>query len=88
MGKIKYSIRQATVRDAAIIAQHRVGMFRDMGLVPTDALAAVLLETSTAALGALLRERSYVGWLAIAQRACVLAGAGCPHSIAATTYLA
>src|SRR5271170_591139 len=67
MEMIKHSIRQATVSDAAIIARHRVGMFRDMGQVPTDALAATLLETSTAALDALLRERSYVGWLAIAE---------------------
>src|ERR1700678_655753 len=72
----KYSIRQATVSDAAIIARHRVGMFRDMGQVPTDALAATLLETSTAALGALLREHSYIGWLAIAENDRVLAGAG------------
>jgi GNAT superfamily N-acetyltransferase len=47
-----------------------------MGQVPTDALATELLETSTAALGALLRERSYIGWLAIAEGDRVLAGAG------------
>ena len=76
MEMIKHSIRQATVSDAAIIARHRVGMFRDMGQVPTDALATTLLETSTAALGALLRERSYIGWLAIAENDRVLAGAG------------
>src|SRR5450631_1174016 len=73
---IKYSLRQATVSDAAIIARHRVEMFRDMGQVPTDALAAMLLETSTVALGALLREGSYVGWLAIVESGRVLAGAG------------
>jgi GNAT superfamily N-acetyltransferase len=76
MEMIKHSIRQATVSDAAIIARHRVGMFSDMGQVPTDALATTLLETSTAALGALLRERSYIGWLAIAESDHVLAGAG------------
>jgi GNAT superfamily N-acetyltransferase len=73
---VKHSIRRATVSDAAIIARHRVGMFRDMGQVPTDALAATLLETSTAALGALLREHSYIAWLAIAENDRVLAGAG------------
>ena len=73
---IKHSIRQATVSDAAIIARHRVGMFRDMGQVPTEALAATLLETSTAALAALLREGSYIGWLAIAEDDRVLAGGG------------
>jgi GNAT superfamily N-acetyltransferase len=72
----KYFIRQATLGDAAIIARHRVGMFRDMGQVPTDALATKLLETSTSALGVLLREHSYIGWLAIAESDRVLAGAG------------
>jgi len=76
MEMIKYSLRQATVSDAAIIARHRVEMFRDMGQVPTDALAITLLETSTAALGALLRDGSYVGWFAIAESDRVLAGAG------------
>jgi GNAT superfamily N-acetyltransferase len=76
MEMIKHFIRQATVGDAAVIAGHRVGMFRDMGQVPTDALATALLETSTAALGALLRERSYIGWLAIAENDRVVAGAG------------
>jgi GNAT superfamily N-acetyltransferase len=76
MEMIKYSLRRATVSDAAIIARHRVEMFRDMGQVPTDALAMALLETSTAALGALLRDGSYVGWFAIAENDRILAGAG------------
>jgi GNAT superfamily N-acetyltransferase len=70
------TIRQATVDDAAIIARHRVAMFREMGQVPTDELATRLLEASTAALGPLLRERSYIGWLAIAENDRVIAGAG------------
>jgi GNAT superfamily N-acetyltransferase len=73
---IKHSIRQATIADAAIVAGHHVGMFREMGHVPSEALATRLLETSTAALGALLRERSYIGWLAVAENDRVLAGAG------------
>ena len=72
----KYVIRQATVGDAATIAHHRVSMFRDMGQVPTDALAAELLERSTFALDALLREGSYVGWLAVDESGRVLAGVG------------
>jgi GNAT superfamily N-acetyltransferase len=72
----KYAIRQATVSDAATIARHRVGMFRDMGQVPTDALAAELLERSTFAVDALLREGSYVGWFAVNESGRVLAGAG------------
>jgi GNAT superfamily N-acetyltransferase len=72
----KYSLRQAAVCDAAIIARHRVEMFRAMGQVPTDALATALLESSAAALGALLRDGSYVGWFAIGEDDRVLAGAG------------
>jgi len=71
-----YSIRPATLADAAIIAGHRVAMFRDMGEVPTAALAEELLTTSTTALSALLREGSYVGWLAIDTEGRVVAGAG------------
>jgi GNAT superfamily N-acetyltransferase len=72
----QYTLRQVTVRDAAIIAGHRVSMFRDMGQVPTDALATALSEASTSALAALLREGSYVGWFAIDEEDRVLAGAG------------
>jgi GNAT superfamily N-acetyltransferase len=71
-----YAIRRTTPSDAAIIAHHRVRMFRDMGQVPTQALAAELLEASQAELAALLREGSYVGWLAVAAHDEVLAGAG------------
>jgi GNAT superfamily N-acetyltransferase len=72
----QYTIRQATVRDAPVIARHRVGMFRDMGQVPTDVLATTLLETSSVAIDALLRGGSYVGWFAIDESDRVLAGAG------------
>jgi GNAT superfamily N-acetyltransferase len=73
----KYTIRQTTVCDAGTIARHRVSMFRDMGHVPTAALEAELLERSTAALDALLREGSYVGWFAVEEDGGrVLAGAG------------
>jgi GNAT superfamily N-acetyltransferase len=72
----EYSIRQATLSDAAVIAHHRVSMFRDMGEVPTQALAAELLEASQAELAALLRAGSYVGWLAVGAHNEVLAGAG------------
>jgi GNAT superfamily N-acetyltransferase len=74
--KVKYSIRRAEVGDAAIIAGHRVSMFREMGQVPTHALATALLESSTAALVELLRNGSYIGWLAISASERVLAGAG------------
>ena len=54
----EFSIRLATADDAALIARHRVGMFSDMGQVPTEALANELLQGSTVALAALLREGS------------------------------
>ena len=71
-----YTIRRSTPGDAAVIAQHRVSMFRDMGEVPTPALATELLEASRTALAVLLREGSYVGWLAVGAHGEVLAGAG------------
>ena len=69
-------IRRATVDDAAIVAQHRVAMFSDMGNVPTDQLASTLLELSTSALVAELGQESYVGWLALNGTNQVVAGAG------------
>ena len=71
-----YRIRQAGVEDAATIASHRVAMFRDMGEVPSDALAIGLHSASTAALTELLRAGSYVGWLAIDGDGRVIGGAG------------
>ncbi len=72
----EYTIRRTTVNDAAVIAHHRVSMFRDMGQVPTQALAAELLEASQAQLASLLREGFYVGWLAVGANDRVLGGAG------------
>jgi GNAT superfamily N-acetyltransferase len=71
-----YTIRPATVADAAVIAEHRVGMFRDMGEILTEALGAQLLTDSTAALTAWLGDQSYVGWLAVDDGGAVIAGAG------------
>jgi GNAT superfamily N-acetyltransferase len=73
---MSYSIRPAKLSDAAIIANHRVAMFRDMGQVPTEALATALLSKSTSALSLSLREGTYVGWLAIDGADRVLAGVG------------
>jgi len=71
-----YVIRRATVDDVPVVARHRVAMFRDMGQVPTEAMAAQLLELSLPALGAALRDGSYVGWLAIDATGDIVAGAG------------
>jgi len=73
---VAYAIRPATAADAVIIAQHRVGMFRDMGEIPTEALGAELLAESTTSLVVWLRDRSYIGWLAIDEGSVVIAGAG------------
>ncbi len=51
-------------------------MFSDMGQVPTTALAAELLAASTAALSEWLKNKSYVGWLALDEVGQVIAGAG------------
>ena len=50
-------IYRAVNSDAAIIAGHRVEMFRDMGQVPTEELASRLLHASTSALAASRRQR-------------------------------
>jgi len=71
-----YVIRHAGIDDAPVIARHRVAMFHDMGQVPTEAMAAELLELSLPALGAALRDGSYVGWLAVAPTGEIVAGAG------------
>lgn len=71
-----YTIRLATVNDAPAIARHRVEMFRDMGQVPTDALAVELLRGSMIAIRQALNGHSYVGWLAIDAEDKVIAGAG------------
>jgi GNAT superfamily N-acetyltransferase len=72
----RYTIRPAMVSDAAVIARHRVAMFRDMGQVPTEDLGSQLLDASTHALAALLREGSYVGYLAVGSDQDVIGGAG------------
>ena len=69
-------IRRATARDAAIIAWHRVCMFRDMGQVPSEDLASQLLKESTSALAIALKDGSYAGWLAFDGKEQVAAGAG------------
>lgn len=71
-----YTIRLAQVSDAAVIARHRVAMFRDMGHVPTDELGAQLLTASTSAIATLLREGTYIGYLALGADQHVIGGAG------------
>jgi GNAT superfamily N-acetyltransferase len=70
------AFRPATVRDAAVIARHRVAMFTEMGHVPTAALAGELLSASTRALESLLQEHAYAGYLAVEPGGRIIAGAG------------
>lgn len=68
-----YVIRRATPADAAIVARHRVAMFRDMGVLA--AADAPLERASRRALGQGLADGSYHGWLVDASGA-VVAGGG------------
>lgn len=76
MRECRYTIRPALVSDAAVIAHHRVAMFRDMGVVPTEELGSHLLRESTSALAYLLSEGTYVGYLAVGEDQDVIGGAG------------
>ena len=69
-----YRIRPATVEDAAVIAVHRIAMFRDMGILD-EAGAPVLEAESRACVRDLLASGEYAGWLAEKEGA-VVAGAG------------
>lgn len=73
---VEYKIRRGGADDAAVIARHRVEMFRDMGKVPSEALAGELLSASAEAIGALLKANTYLAWLAVDAEGRVLAGAG------------
>jgi GNAT superfamily N-acetyltransferase len=70
-------IRRATSSDAATIAHHRVGMFRDMGRLGSDA-AHPLFEASRQWLVDALAREEYLGWLASMDTdpGVVVAGAG------------
>ena len=56
------TIRRATVADAAILARHRVEMFREMGqLIP--GLSGPLFEASRAYFVEAISAERYIGWL-------------------------
>lgn len=60
-----FIIRKAEPRDSGIIALHRCAMFRDMGLVPTEAEFEELREASESWLASVLASNQYVGWLVV-----------------------
>jgi len=72
-----FAVRNATVADALTLAQHRAGMFRDMGVLP-EHLSAALVEASRRYFQDALASGEYVGWLAspAADSDNIIAGAG------------
>ncbi len=70
-----YKIRPAARGDAAVIAHHRVEMFRDMGQLRGDAEEAALTTASRALLDAALPSGKYLGWV-IESAGAVVAGGG------------
>jgi len=69
-----YRVRLATAADAAVVAHHRVAMFRDMGTLPDDDGAA-LEHSSALYLGPAITAGDYRGWL-VERDGVVVAGAG------------
>jgi GNAT superfamily N-acetyltransferase len=69
-----YTIRQATVADAAAITRHRIEMFREMGELTADE-AVVVESASRPRLAAQLESGEYLGWLTETSGQ-VVAGAG------------
>jgi GNAT superfamily N-acetyltransferase len=71
---IEYTIRLATVHDAATIARHRAAMFLDMREVSAEQ-AAILRAESEPWLAGLLARGDYLGWVC-EQGSAIVAGAG------------
>lgn len=69
------TLRLATPEDAEVIAHHRVAMFREMGDLRQEELAAPLLAASVPVLQRLMQEGAYVAYLAV-EAGQVIAGAG------------
>ena len=61
-----FAIRPATAADAAVLAHHRAGMFRDMGELP-DALRDTLEQAATAYFARAIPKGRYVAWVAYAR---------------------
>jgi GNAT superfamily N-acetyltransferase len=69
-----YRLRLATTDDVAVVARHRVAMFRDMGILPAGD-AAPLEAASARYLAPAIAAADYRGWLVEVDDA-VVAGAG------------
>jgi hypothetical protein len=58
-----FLLRPANPADARVLAEHRVGMFRDIGTIHPDVEAA-LREASIEYFASALSAGEYVGWIA------------------------
>lgn len=70
-----FTIRPATVEDAAIIAHHRRAMFQAMGFEDQENLRT-MEDKFRAWVIARIRRGEYLGWLATDDQGTVVAGAG------------
>jgi GNAT superfamily N-acetyltransferase len=72
-----FTVRSATASDAATLAGHRAGMFRDMGVLPQH-LYDALVDASRRYFEEAIASGEYVGWVACpaARAQDVVAGAG------------
>ncbi|HLY31543.1 MAG TPA: GNAT family N-acetyltransferase [Ktedonobacterales bacterium] len=71
----RFPIRQATVADTHVIADHRVLMFIDTGRLTPDA-AATMRKSLPPILQPMLATGEYVGWLVTGKDSEIIAGAG------------
>jgi GNAT superfamily N-acetyltransferase len=72
-----FTVRRATIDDAAVIARHRVGMFADIGILPDD-LRGTLTDETLQYLRDAIPRGEYLGFLAAtaSDPGTVIAGAG------------
>jgi ribosomal protein S18 acetylase RimI-like enzyme len=70
-------VRRGTVADISAVAHHRVGMYRDMGVIPPSDEAR-LFDATTTYLRSALESGEYIAWLAVTsgKPEQVVAGAG------------
>lgn len=70
-----YSIRKAAPSDIPMLAHHRVGMFRDMGVLDA-AQEATLSQATSEYLREAMPRGEYLAWVATSPSGEVLGGAG------------
>ena len=70
-----FSIRKGSVDDIPILAAHRVGMFRDMGVLD-PAQGAELLRATSEYLRQAMPRGEYLAWVAVTPASEIIGGAG------------